>query len=69
MRNSGYKPDSKAFHEFAFGKLHGIEKSDRMVRVAMTDMRLHGDGTATFDAPTRFWISRITRTWNPALST
>jgi type I restriction enzyme M protein len=25
-------------------KLHGIEKSDRMVRVAMTDMRLHGDG-------------------------
>jgi type I restriction enzyme M protein len=34
----------KAFHEFAFGKLHGIEKSDRMVRVAMTDMRLHGDG-------------------------
>ncbi|MBM3299395.1 MAG: SAM-dependent DNA methyltransferase [Deltaproteobacteria bacterium] len=35
---------SKAYHEFAFGKLHGIEKSDRMVRVAMTDMRLHGDG-------------------------
>lgn len=35
---------SKAFHEFAFGKLHGIEKSDRMVRVAMTDMRLNGDG-------------------------
>jgi type I restriction enzyme M protein len=34
----------KRFHEFAFGKLHGIEKSDRMVRVAMTDMRLHGDG-------------------------
>jgi type I restriction enzyme M protein len=36
--------DGKRFHEFAFGKLHGIEKSDRMVRVAMTDMRLHGDG-------------------------
>src|SRR5207248_5210359 len=34
----------KLLHEFAFGKLHGIEKSDRMVRVAMTDMRLHGDG-------------------------
>ena len=34
----------KAFHEFAFGKLHGIEKSDRMVRIAMTDMRLQGDG-------------------------
>lgn len=31
-------------YEFAYGKLHGIEKSDRMVRVAMTDMRLHGDG-------------------------
>jgi len=36
--------EDKAFHEFAFGKLHGLEKSDRMVRVAMTDMRLHGDG-------------------------
>ena len=36
--------DSKLFNEFAFGKLHGIEKSDRMVRVAMTDMRLQGDG-------------------------
>lgn len=34
----------KAFHEFAFGKLHGIEKSDRMTRIAMTDMRLNGDG-------------------------
>jgi type I restriction enzyme M protein len=39
-----HKREDKAFHEFAFGKLHGIEKSDRMVRVAMTDMRLHGDG-------------------------
>ncbi len=36
--------EDKVFHEFAFGKLHGVEKSDRMVRVAMTDMRLHGDG-------------------------
>lgn len=34
----------KLFHEFAFTRLHGIEKSDRMVRIAMTDMRLHGDG-------------------------
>lgn len=34
----------KLFHEFAFNRLHGIEKSDRMVRIAMTDMRLHGDG-------------------------
>lgn len=38
-------PDTtKEYHEFAFGKLHGIEKSDRMTRVAMTDMRLNGDG-------------------------
>lgn len=34
----------KLFHEFAFTRLHGIEKSDRMVRIAMTDMRIHGDG-------------------------
>ena len=40
----GHKREDKAFHEFAFGKLHGIEKSERMVRIAMTDMRLHGDG-------------------------
>lgn len=31
-------------NEFMFHKLHGIEKSERMVRIAMTDMRLHGDG-------------------------
>lgn len=39
-----YAKADKLFHEFAFTRLHGIEKSDRMVRVAMTDMRLHGDG-------------------------
>lgn len=40
-----YAPDhTKEYHEFAFGKLHGIEKSDRMTRIAMTDMRLNGDG-------------------------
>ena len=33
-----------ALHEFKFFHLHGIEKSDRMVRIAMTDMMLHGDG-------------------------
>ncbi|WP_323928835.1 HsdM family class I SAM-dependent methyltransferase [Aeromonas caviae] len=43
VRNSHGKAD-KLFHEFAFTRLHGIEKSDRMVRIAMTDMRLHGDG-------------------------
>ena len=36
----------KQLLEFAFHKLHGIEKSERMVRIAMTDMRLHGDGHA-----------------------
>lgn len=43
VRNSHGRAD-KIFHEFAFTRLHGIEKSDRMVRIAMTDMRLHGDG-------------------------
>lgn len=36
--------ESKTVHDFAITKLHGIEKSERMVRVAMTDMRLQGDG-------------------------
>jgi type I restriction enzyme M protein len=44
VQEQGQKKSGRSFHEFAFGKLHGIEKSDRMVRVAMTDMRLHGDG-------------------------
>lgn len=43
VRKSHGRAD-KLFHEFAFTRLHGIEKSDRMVRIAMTDMRLHGDG-------------------------
>lgn len=34
----------KGFSEFLFNKLHGIEISDRMVRISMTDMRLNGDG-------------------------
>ncbi|MGH7193010.1 MAG: HsdM family class I SAM-dependent methyltransferase, partial [Candidatus Saccharimonadales bacterium] len=36
--------DERRVDEFAYNKLHGVEKSDRMARVAMTDMRLHGDG-------------------------
>lgn len=44
VRSNSKKTENKRLHEFAFNKLHGIEKSDRMVRVAMTDMRLHGDG-------------------------
>lgn len=31
--------------KYAQAKLFGIEKSDRMVRIARTDMRLHGDGS------------------------
>lgn len=33
-----------AVHEFKFFHLHGIEKSERMARIAMTDMLLHDDG-------------------------
>lgn len=33
-----------AMHQFKFFHLHGIEKSERMVRIAMTDMLLHDDG-------------------------
>ena len=38
--------DRRNADDFAYHKLHGIEKSERMVRIAMTDMRLHGDGHA-----------------------
>lgn len=31
-------------HQFKFFHLHGIEKSERMVRIAMCDMALHDDG-------------------------
>ena len=34
----------RALTEFKFFHLHGIEKSERMVRIAMTDMLLHDDG-------------------------
>ncbi|CAG1770301.1 putative type I restriction enzymeP M protein [uncultured bacterium] len=36
--------DIKDYFDFAYFHLHGIEKSDRMVRIAMTDMLLHDDG-------------------------
>jgi type I restriction enzyme M protein len=36
--------DDYSLHQFKFFHLHGIEKSDRMVRIAMTDMMLHEDG-------------------------
>jgi len=44
VKHQGDKLDSYALHQFKFFHLHGIEKSDRMVRIAMTDMMLHDDG-------------------------
>ncbi|TDE45581.1 SAM-dependent DNA methyltransferase [Flavobacterium rhamnosiphilum] len=44
VTNNNSKIPEKKIHEFKFHKLHGIEKSERMVRISMTDMRLHGDG-------------------------
>ncbi|MBL7707549.1 MAG: N-6 DNA methylase [Chitinophagaceae bacterium] len=34
----------KKIDDFLFTHLHGMEISERMVRISMTDMRLHGDG-------------------------
>ncbi len=44
VHHQGAQLSSHALHEFKFFHLHGIEKSDRMVRIAMTDMLLHDDG-------------------------
>lgn len=44
IENYGGKIPDYNIHQFKFFHLHGIEKSDRMVRIAMTDMLLHGDG-------------------------
>lgn len=38
------KIDDYSFHQFKFFHLHGIEKSERMVRIAMSDMLLQDDG-------------------------
>jgi type I restriction enzyme M protein len=40
---SGQVPEYN-LHQFKFFHLHGIEKSERMVRIAMADMLLHDDG-------------------------
>lgn len=42
--NNEFGNDSYNMYQFKFFHLHGIEKSDRMVRIAMTDMLLHDDG-------------------------
>lgn len=44
MENQSKKLSEHAIHEFKFFHLHGIELSDRMVRIAVTDMMLHDDG-------------------------
>lgn len=44
VANQGKTLDEYSLHQFKFFHLHGIEKSDRMVRIAMTDMLLHDDG-------------------------
>ncbi|MEY2911246.1 MAG: hypothetical protein RLZZ184_555 [Cyanobacteriota bacterium] len=36
--------DMRNYYDFAYFHLHGIEKSERMVRIAVTDMLLHDDG-------------------------
>ena len=38
------KVDDYSYHQFKFFHLHGIEKSERMVRIAMSDMLLQDDG-------------------------
>lgn len=44
MEHQGNTITQHDLHEFKFFHLHGIEKSDRMVRIAMTDMLLNDDG-------------------------
>lgn len=38
------RADPYSLHKFKMFHLHGIEKSSRMVRIAMTDMLMHDDG-------------------------
>ena len=44
VEHQGASLSEHSLHEFKFFHLHGIEKSDRMVRIAMTDMMLNDDG-------------------------
>lgn len=44
ISNQGKTLDDYTIYQFKFFHLHGLEKSDRMVRIAMTDMMLHDDG-------------------------
>jgi len=44
VKNQGVTLNNHSLAEFKFFHMHGIEKSERMVRIAMTDMLLHDDG-------------------------
>ncbi len=44
VRDKARGHSGKILHDFAFGRLHGIEKSEQMVRIAMADMWLRGNG-------------------------
>lgn len=44
QRHHGKDTDPYVMHQFKMFHLHGIEKSPRMVRIAMTDMLMHDDG-------------------------
>jgi type I restriction enzyme M protein len=41
IRRNSQESSKNHLQEFAASHLHGIEKSDRMVRVATTELRLH----------------------------
>jgi type I restriction enzyme M protein len=43
VRRQTPAPPARALRTFSRARLHGIEKSERMVRIARTDMRLAGD--------------------------
>ena len=44
VEQHGESVDVYTLHQFKMFHLHGIEKSPRMVRIAMTDMLMHDDG-------------------------
>lgn len=44
VEHYGAQADAYALYQFKMFHLHGIEKSPRMVRIAMTDMLIHDDG-------------------------
>ncbi|HXB08913.1 MAG TPA: N-6 DNA methylase, partial [Puia sp.] len=44
VRRSTGEKATRELDAFLFHKIHGMEISERMVRISMTDMRMHGDG-------------------------